>query len=125
MGRFNADRPVVKTIPIEKHLDQREIKELALNQCLRKRIFNVLLQCPPQWPGSIRAIGAGLNHNPLLRFVSQPYLKAVPDHCPVNLVDLQLNNIEQLMVEEFIEDDDFIESINKFRVECLPNRRHH
>jgi hypothetical protein len=46
------------------------------------------LQCAPQWPRPIQAIGAGFVHDPSLGLVRQPDFEAVARHGAINLVDL-------------------------------------
>ena len=92
---------------------------MTLNQRLGKGIFDIFLQRAPQRPGAIRAIGAGLFDDPLLGFVGQPDFEAVPQHRLVDLFDLQLNHVEQLVIEQFVKDDDFIEAVDEFRIEGL------
>jgi len=46
----------------------------------------------------------------------------VARHGLVYLVNLELNYFEQVVVAQFIENNDFIEAVYEFRIECLAHR---
>src|SRR3989442_14188286 len=52
-------RPVVERLIGDDDFQSRGRDDLALDQRLRERVFDVLLQRAAQRPGSVRAVGAG------------------------------------------------------------------
>ena len=114
-GDFDTRRPVIQFIAIDKHFNQRSAFEVTLNQSFRERVFDVLLQGAAQRAGAVRAIGAGLFHDPALCFLRQPHFQAVPRHGLVYLVDLELNDFEQFFIAQFIENNDLVKPIDKLR----------
>ena len=46
-------------------------------------------------------------------------------HRPVDLIDLQLDDFEQFIVEQLVENDDLVETVDELRIERLSHRRHH
>src|SRR5262249_6920008 len=64
-------------------------------------------------------------HNPALGLVGQANLEPMPAHRPIDLVDLKLHDFEKLFVEQLIEDDDLVETVNELGVERLSNGGHH
>ena len=98
---------------------------MTLDERLRKRIFDILLQRAAQRTRSIGAIGASLGENPLLGIVGQPHDKSMISHRGVDLIDLQLQHVEQFLVAQLVKDDNFVQPVDEFRVEGLPHGRHH
>src|SRR5687767_6978862 len=46
------------------------------------------------------------------------------DHRSVDLLNLKLDYVEQFMVEELIENNNFVEPVDELRIKRLANRRH-
>src|SRR6185369_563649 len=118
---FHAFGAEIQFLTIQVDFNNRRSFELALNQRFRQRIFHIFLQSTPDWSRAIQPIGASLLDNPTFCLVSQLDLKPMPAHRLVDLVELQLNNFEQLVVEQLIENDDLVETINELGIESLPN----
>src|SRR5579862_6625832 len=118
LGFLRIHGPVEQLVVFEENLDERWPRgDGSLNQRFRERIFDVLLQSPAQRPRTVGAIGQRLVENPLLGFIrdrdSDRFLRQVR----IKLRDHKLQNLDKVSLAQRQEQDDFIQTVEKFRVE--------
>jgi hypothetical protein len=107
-----------ETEPVRRDVDFQRCRTLQapLYQRFRQRIFDVLLQCPPQRPRAIIAVPARFLEDPLACFRRQYDLYLAVDQSVVDLADQQINDAEQFLFTQRVEQNNFIQAVQKFRI---------
>src|SRR5437870_9219862 len=111
------DRPEAQPLSGDMDFQRRRTLQASLDQCFRQRIFHVPLQCPSQRPRPVAAIAAGLVENPLTRFRSQDNLHLSMYQGVVDLANEEVDDAQEIVIAERIEENDLIETIQKFGIE--------
>src|SRR4029077_3739532 len=105
--------------PVRRNVDFERCRTLQapLNQRFRQRIFDVLLQCPPQWPSAITAVRASLLEDPLARFRRHNNLHLTVNQSVIDLANQQINDAEQVFVAQWVEENYLVQTIQELRIE--------
>ena len=108
-----------ETEPIRCDVDFQRCRTLQapLYQRFGQRIFDVLLQCPPQRTRAIIAISQGFLEDPLPRFRRQYNLYLAVDQRVVDLANQQINDAEQFFFTQRIEQNNFIQAVQELGIE--------
>src|SRR5829696_2283051 len=117
---FHAFGPEIQLLAFQENFNIRGSFNLALNQSFREGVFDVFLQRAPYRPRTVQPVCAGLIDDPTLSLGRQPDFKTMTAHRLVNLIKLQLDDFQQLVVEQLVEDDDLVQTIDELRIEGLP-----
>src|SRR5271170_7318496 len=110
------DRPEQKTVWREINLKRSRPLESTLNESFRQWVFDVFLQRAPERPRAIISIATSFFENPLARFRRQCNLHLAMYQSLVDLTDEQIDNPQQVVIRERVEQDHFIEPVQKFRI---------
>src|SRR5918911_71260 len=116
---FHARRTVIQLIYVEKDFDKRGLAEMSLNQRFRERVFDMFLQGAAKRARAVGTIRAGLIDEPALGLIRQANFKAAILEGAVHLFYLQLHHVQQLVVQQLVEDDDFVQAVDELRIEGL------
>src|SRR5262249_2500952 len=109
---------VEQLVVLEEDFDERGAHiDGALNKRLRERVLNVFLQGPAQRARAVAAIGKSLVEDPLLGLVRNRDRDRLLRQVRVELSDHQLQNLDQVGLGQRVEDDDFIEAVQKLGIE--------
>src|SRR5207244_3483354 len=116
-GLLRIHRAIVQLIAFEENLDERRARgDRALDQGLRKRIFNVFLERPAQRARAVAAVGERLVEYPLLSFVGYGHGNRLLRQIRVQLRDHKLQYLDQVDLAERAEDDDFVQPVQELRI---------
>src|SRR5207247_416659 len=91
--------------------------QVAANELLGQRIFDVTLDGAAQRTRAVRAVLAGDLDNPVDDFGRQGDLELPVGQVLVQLVDQQLHDPPQVVVGERLEDDDLVDAVDELGVE--------
>jgi hypothetical protein len=91
----------------------------ALNQRLRQRIFDVLLQRAAQRTRAIAAVARRSSRGCTWRFRRQADLHLLGHQVHVHLLHHQVDDLDQVVVGERAEQNHFVQAIEEFRIERL------
>src|ERR1019366_5097485 len=109
---------VEELVVFEEDLDEGGARgDGALDQRLRQRVFDVLLQGAAQRARTVAAVGEGLVENPLLGIVRNRDRDGFLRQVLVELRDYELENLDQVALAQRQEQDDFVEAVEELRVE--------
>src|SRR6202158_500870 len=106
-----------KSFPCDVNLQRRGPLDSTLDERLGQRIFYILLQRPPQRPRPVTAVGARFLEDPLACFRRHYHLHLPVDERIVHLAHKQIDNAEQVFVAERVENNDFVQTVEKLRIE--------
>src|SRR5712692_11956502 len=104
LGFLRVHRTVVQLVVLKEDLDERRPGgDGALDQLLRQRIFDVLLQGTPQRTRAVAAVGQRLVQNPLLRLVGHGHRDRALRQILVQLVDHEFEDLDQVAFVQRVE----------------------
>src|ERR1700756_1513897 len=112
-----TDRSERKPFPCDVNLQRRGPLDSTLNERLGQRVFHILLQSPPQRPCPVTAVCTRFFEDPLACFRRDDYLDLPVDERVVHLTHKQIDNAQQVVVAERVEDNDFVQAVEKLRIE--------
>src|SRR5579864_6760076 len=115
---FRIDRAVEELVVFEEDLDEGGARgNCALDQRLRQRVFDVLLQGAAERARAIAAVGQGLVENPLLGVVGDGDGDRFLRQVRIELRNHELENLDQVVFAERVEDDDFVDAVQELGIE--------
>src|SRR5579885_1391030 len=117
--------PERQTFSRDVHLQRRGPLNSTLNESFRERILHVLLESPPQRPRAVAAVRARFLENPLACFRRQDHLDLAVDQGVVHLPHQQIDDAKQIFIAQRVEDDDFVQAVQKLRIERPLHFVHH
>src|SRR5215471_12655380 len=107
-----AGRPIGKLTGVQIHLNLTAA-EMAADELLRERIFDVPLNRTPQRPRAIRAVLARDFDDPVHDFRRQRDAELSIDKISVQLRDEQAHDPPQIVVGQRLEDDDLVDAVDE------------
>ena len=85
----------------------------------------MFLQSTTQGARPVGTICASLADDPLFCVIGEAHDESMIRHCAIDLINLKLQYVEQFLIAQFIEHDDLVKAIDKFRIERLAHGGHH
>src|SRR5579872_3003314 len=115
---LGVHRAVEQLVVLQEDLNERRPgANGALDQRLRERILNVLLQGPAQRTRAIAAVHQRLLQNPLLGLVGHGNRDGLLRQVLVQLADHELQNLDQVYFVQRLEQNHFIQAVEELGVE--------
>src|ERR1700730_18318203 len=112
-----TDRTEGKAFPCDVNLQRRWPLDATLNERLGQRVFHILLQSPPQRSCPVTAVCTRFFEDPLACFRRQHNLDLPVNQRVVHLAHEQIDDAQQVVVAERVEDNYFVQPIEKLRIE--------
>ncbi len=109
----SESQPVICNVDFQR----RRTLQPPLNQRFRQRIFDILLQRPPQRPRTITAVPARFLEEPLARFRREHNLHLTVNQRVIGLADEQIDDAEQVFIAQRVEQNDLVQTIQELRIE--------
>src|SRR5246127_3395361 len=106
-----------KTFPCDVNLQRRWPLDATLNERLGQRVFNIFLKSSPQRPCPVTAVCTRFFEDPLACFRRQNNLDLPVDQRVVHLAHEQIDDAQQVVVAERVENNDFVQAVEKLRIE--------
>src|ERR1700693_5564518 len=111
---FGIDWAVEQLVVFEEDLDEGGARgDGALDQRLRQRVFDVLLQGAAERARAVAAIGQSLVEDPLLGIVGNRDRDRFLRQVLVELRDHEFENLDQVRLAQSQEQDDLIQSVQE------------
>ena len=79
----------------------------------------MFLQCAPKRPGPIGTIATGTGNNPLYCLGCYRDLYLLVPQVLIHLFNQEAHNLSKVVVTKGVENDDFVDPVDEFRVERL------
>src|SRR4030095_11124027 len=91
--------------------------EIPLDESLRQRIFDISLNRATERPGAVILVAAGLIEYPLPGVVGNSDLEPLVGKVLIELANHHIDDPAQISVRQRVEYDDFIQPVDKLRIE--------
>src|ERR1700680_1193572 len=118
LSLFRIYGPIKQLIGLQKDLNESWTRrDRALDQCLRQWVFNILLQGSTQRTRTVGAIGKRLVENPLLGLIRDGNRDRLLCQVLIQLRDHKLENLDQVVLAQGAEQDDFVQPVQELRIE--------
>ena len=105
-------------------LDRVTRPEFALQDFLRQRVFDLLLDRPFEWPRTVHRIKAGLSE-PLPGSFGQDYGHFTFREPRMQITELNIDDRANVFLTQRMEYDHIVDPVNEFRPEMARDDFHH
>src|ERR1700694_4347880 len=118
LSLFRIHGPIKQLIGLQKDLNEGWTRrDRALDQRLRQWVFNILLQGATQRTCTVGAIRKRLVENPLLGLIRDGNRDRLLCQVLIKLRDHELENLDQVVLAQSAEQDDFVQPVQELRIE--------
>ena len=122
---FDARRTVIQLVRVKENFDQASLRPSGPESRPRRAGLRHVFAGRGA-TGALRRSGRRRSSPTIQRLASSVRRTSRPRRREraVHLLDLQLHDLQQLVIDQLIENDDLVQTIDKFRVERLAHARH-